>query len=312
MSTSPSGSNGASSSRRPTTACSGVALVGDSSSRVYLKDASSRVEGIRPDRQARARRRTARASARPAALAASAATRETFYSFTSFTTPATIYRYDLATAKSTVFRQPKVDFDPDRLRDQASLLPRARTARACRCSSLPQEGLEARRQQPDAPLRLRRVQHLAHAGVSTCRMLAGWRWAACTPCRTCAAAANMAASGTRRACKHNKQNVFDDFHRRGRVADREQVHVAGKARHRGGSNGGLLVGAAMTQRPELFAAALPAVGVMDMLRFHKFTIGWAWVPEYGSRRRRGRVPDALASTRRCTILQAGHAATPPR
>lgn len=82
--------------------------------------------------------------------------------------------------------------------------------------------------------------------------------------------------------REKKQNVFEDFYAVARklVADgHTQPSLLGIG---GGSNGGLLVGAALTQHPELFGAALPAVGVMDMLRFHKFTIGWAWVPEYGS------------------------------
>ena len=145
------------------------------------------------------------------------------------------------------------------------------------------KGLKLDGNEPDAAVRLRRLQHLADAGLLGQPALPGWRWAASTRSPTCAAAASTARTGTRPARSCKKQNVFDDF-----IAAAEWLIANKYTRRRTSWPSRAAATAAcwsapcMTQRPDLFGACLPAVGVMDMLRFHKFTAGRFWVDDYGS------------------------------
>ncbi|MET3133154.1 prolyl oligopeptidase [Oxalobacteraceae bacterium GrIS 1.11] len=205
---------------------------------------------------------------------------ETFYSYTSFTTPATVYRYDMKTGQSSVYRQPKVDFDPNVYETRQQFFT-SRDGTRVPMFIVSKKGLQADGTNPtylygyggfDISLTpafsVANLEWLEMGGVYVMANLRGggeygeaWHLA-----------------GT----KLHKQNVFDDFIGAAEWLIANKVTSPEKLAIGGGSNGGLLVGATMTQRPDLFAAAIPQVGVLDMLRFHKFTIGWAWTSDYGS------------------------------
>jgi prolyl oligopeptidase len=206
--------------------------------------------------------------------------RETFYSFTNYTTPTSIYHYDLASGKSTVFRRPKVDFKSEDYETKQVFVTSKDGTRVPLSLSY-KKGLKLDGKNPTILYGYGgfNISILpAFSVTSAVWMEQGGVWAV----------ANLRGGGEYGRPWHEagmldrKQNVFDDFQACGqwlidnRYTSRERLAI------QGGSNGGLLVGACMTQRPDLFGVCLPAVGVMDMLRFHKFTIGWAWVPEYGS------------------------------
>ncbi|KAM3091668.1 prolyl oligopeptidase family serine peptidase [Phormidesmis sp. 146-35] len=205
---------------------------------------------------------------------------ETFYSFTSFTTPTTIYRYNLLTDESTVFRQPQVDFNPDDYEIR--------------------QVFYASKDGTQIPMFITHKKGLKLDGSNPTYLYGyGGFGISLTPSFSVGllvwmelggvyAVPNLRGGGEygedwhQAGTKLKKQNVFDDFISAAEWLIDNNYTSSKKLAIAGGSNGGLLVGACMTQRPDLFAAALPAVGVMDMLRFHKFTIGWAWMPEYGS------------------------------
>jgi len=204
---------------------------------------------------------------------------EAFYSFTSFTRPSTIYKVDMSSLKSEVYRKSGVKFDSDAyVTEQVWYTSKDGTKVPMFVTH--KKGVKMDGSNPtllygyggfDISLtpgfNLTRTILLENGGVYAVANLRGggefgkeWHLA-----------------GT----KERKQNVFDDFQ-----AAAEHLIEAGytssdKLAIQGGSNGGLLVGASMTQRPDLFKVALPAVGVLDMLRYHKFTIGWAWAEDYG-------------------------------
>ncbi|MBU6228108.1 MAG: prolyl oligopeptidase family serine peptidase [Cyanobacteria bacterium REEB459] len=206
--------------------------------------------------------------------------RETFYSFTSFTTPSTIYHYDLVTGESTPYRQPQVAFNPEDYTTTQVFYP-SRDGTAIPLFITHRRDLDLSRPHPTLLYGYGGFNVSLTPSFSVSNLV--WM-----EMGGIYAVANLRGGGEygeawhQAGTRRQKQTVFDDF-----IAAAEWLVAEGytqpqKLAIMGGSNGGLLVGACMTQRPDLFRAALPAVGVMDMLRFNQFTIGWAWESDYGS------------------------------
>jgi prolyl oligopeptidase len=205
---------------------------------------------------------------------------EAFYAFTSYTCPATIFRYDFATATSEVFKRPQVPFDAAGY-ETRQVFYESRDGTRVPMFITCRKGLV---------LDGRNATYLYGYGGFNISLTPGFSpaVAAWLELGGIYAVANLRGGGEYGKPWHdagrlkNKQNVFDDFIAAAEYLVRERYTSTPKLAIGGGSNGGLLVGACITQRPDLFGAALAAVGVFDMLRFHKFTIGWAWTSDYGS------------------------------
>lgn len=205
---------------------------------------------------------------------------ETFYSFSSFATPPSTYRYDIETGESTLLRQAKVDFNPDAY-ETSQIFYHSKDGTRVPMFICHRKGLELNGQNPTLlygyggfnisltpRFSVSRLAWMELGGVFAMPNLRG--------------GGEYGEPWHKAGTKLNKQNVFDDFIAAAEWLIENKYTSSKKLAIQGGSNGGLLVGACMTQRPELFGACLPAVGVMDMLRFHQFTAGRFWVDDYGS------------------------------
>ncbi|MDX1953236.1 MAG: prolyl oligopeptidase family serine peptidase [Verrucomicrobiota bacterium] len=205
---------------------------------------------------------------------------ETFYAFTSFTAPATIYRYDFKTGQSTVFRQPKLLFDPSQYQTTQVFYNSKDGTRVPMFISH-RKGLKQNGSNPTLLYGYGGFNISLTPSFSP-SVLAWMEMGGIYAQPSLRGGGEYGEQWHKAGTKLQKQNVFDDFIAAAEYLVKEGYTSSKKLAIAGGSNGGLLVGACMTQRPDLFAAALPAVGVLDMLRFHKFTIGWAWTSDYGS------------------------------
>jgi len=203
-----------------------------------------------------------------------------YYSYTSFNTPGEIYKYDFTTQKSSLHFRPEVKFNPDDFEVKQEFYD-SKDGTKIPMFIIHKKGLELNGNNPTLlyayggfnisltpSFSASRIAFLENGGVYAMANLRGggeygedWHLA-----------------GT----KMQKQNVFDDFIAAAEYLISQKYTSSEKLAIQGGSNGGLLIGAVTNQRPELFKVALPQVGVMDMLRFHKFTIGWAWAGDYGT------------------------------
>jgi prolyl oligopeptidase len=205
---------------------------------------------------------------------------ETFYSYSSYNAPPTIYRYDMKTGKSTLFRQAPVKFDPG-LFEVKQVFYTSKDGTRVPMFITHKKGIKLDGTNPtllygyggfNVPMTpgfsVARIPWLEMGGVYAVANIRG--------------GSEYGKEWWENGAKLKKQNVFDDFIAAGEWLIANKYTSTPKLAIQGGSNGGLLVGAVLNQRPDLFGAALPAVGVMDMVRFTKFTIGWAWTSDYGS------------------------------
>ncbi len=205
---------------------------------------------------------------------------ETFYSYQSFATPPSIYRYDPATGKSNLLRRPAIDVKPEDYTVE-QVFYTSKDGTKVPMFLCYKKGLERNGALPTLLYGYGGFNISLTPSFSVSRLL--WM-----ELGGVFAMPNLRGGGEYGEAWHqggtklNKQNVFDDFIAAAEWLIANKYTKPEKLAIQGGSNGGLLVGACMTQRPELYGAALPAVGVMDMLRFHKFTAGRFWVDDYGS------------------------------
>ena len=206
--------------------------------------------------------------------------REVFYTFSSYTQPPTIYKYDIIKNKSTLLKKPKVNFDIDNFETKQVFYPSKDGTKIPLFITYKKDiNLEGNNsallygyggfQSPVLPYFSLTIIPLLEKGFIYC--VAGLR-----------GGNEYGEEWHKAGMLENKQNVFDDFIYAAKYLFDNGYSSPDKIGIRGASNGGLLVGACMAQKPEMFKVALPGVGVLDMLRFHKFTIGHAWVSEYGS------------------------------
>lgn len=203
-----------------------------------------------------------------------------FFGFSSYTVPSTVYKFDFHSRQLSVYFQPSIDFDCSQY-ETKQVLYKSKDSTGISMFICHKKGLEL---DGNAPALL-----YGYGGFNI-SMSPGFsmRWLIWLENGGILAIPNLRGGGEYgeewhlAGTKLNKQNVFDDFIAAAEYLIREKYTSPEKLAIMGGSNGGLLVGACINQRPELFRVALPAVGVMDMLRFHKFTIGWGWAADYGS------------------------------
>jgi prolyl oligopeptidase len=203
-----------------------------------------------------------------------------FYTFTSFTYPPTIYKYDPASGKSEVFRTSEVKFNPADF-ETCQVFYASRDGTRVPMFIVHKKGLMLDGRNPtyltayggfniseQPAFNAGTIVLLENGGVFALPNIRG--------------GGEYGEAWHQAGMLRNKQNVFDDFIAAAEYLVREKYTTRARLAVAGGSNGGLLIGAVMTQRPDLFGVCLPAVGVMDMLRYHKFTVGWGWAVEYGS------------------------------
>ena len=206
--------------------------------------------------------------------------KEVFYTFTSITMPPTIYRYDIQSGQSTVFRKPELQFNPEDYVTEQVFYP-SKDGTKIPMFITYKKGITKNAKNPTIlygyggfnisstpSFSASRIAWLEQGGIFCIANLRG--------------GSEYGEKWHEEGMRFKKQNVFDDFIGAAEYLIKEKYSSPDYLAIQGGSNGGLLVGTVINQRPELFKVAIPQVGVMDMLRFHKFTIGWNWIAEYGS------------------------------